>query len=236
VQTLAPHVRLAAWPIRAMAACEPMDNSDASMKGQTVSGETDGTDEVGRWLRQVAPDLADDHVRMRRLLAVLDRYQIERWGRHVSAADMITDRWERARRMGFGEGTSIYDSALVIGDVRVGRNTWIGPATVLDGSGGLTIGDTCSISAGVQIYSHDSVMWAVTGGNAEPEQAPSSVGSQTYIGPSTIISKGVSVGSRCIIGASSLVLEDVRDGHVAYGTPAQVVEETDAWLQRRGPG
>ena len=33
-----------------------------------------------------------------------------------------------------------YDSVLVIGDVQVGKNTWIGPFVVLDGSGGLEIG------------------------------------------------------------------------------------------------
>ena len=83
--------------------------------------------------------------------------------RSLPLADYVVDRWEKARELGFGEGTSIYDSALVIGDVQVGRNTWIGPFTVLDGSGGLTIGSNCSISSGVQIYSHDSVAWAISG-------------------------------------------------------------------------
>ncbi len=52
----------------------------------------------------------------------------------------------------------MYDNVLVLGDVRVGRNTWIGPGCILDGSGGgLRIGDWCSISAGVQIYTHNTV-------------------------------------------------------------------------------
>jgi carbonic anhydrase/acetyltransferase-like protein (isoleucine patch superfamily) len=29
--------------------------------------------------------------------------------------------------MGFGEGSSVYDSCLVLGDVRVGKNVWVGP-------------------------------------------------------------------------------------------------------------
>jgi NDP-sugar pyrophosphorylase family protein len=74
-----------------------------------------------------------------------------RWNRRLPFADYIVDRWEKAKALGFGEGSSIYDSALVLGDVRVGKNTWIGPFTVLDGPGGLEIGDNCSISAGVQI-------------------------------------------------------------------------------------
>src|SRR5689334_8815815 len=83
------------------------------------------------------------------------------WDRDLPYEELLFDRWERARHLGFGEGTSIYHLSYVYGQVSVGRNTWIGPFTVLDGSGGLTIGDWCSISAGVQIYSHDSVTRAL---------------------------------------------------------------------------
>jgi acetyltransferase-like isoleucine patch superfamily enzyme len=191
------------------------------------------TGDVAEWLAHVAPELVEDHARLARLLVLLDRFQGERWNRHVSSADSITDRWERARRRGFGEGASVYDSALILGDVRVGRDTWIGPGTILDGSGGLTIGDTCSISAGVQLYSHDSVLWTVSGGRAEVERRPTAIGSSTYLGPNSIVTMGVSVGTRCIVGASSLVNDDIPDGHVAWGTPARVVEETDAFLARK---
>lgn len=63
-----------------------------------------------------------------------------RYDRTLPLADYVVDRWDKARELGFGEGTSIYDSSLVLGDVQVGRHTWIGPFTVLDGSGGLAIG------------------------------------------------------------------------------------------------
>jgi len=88
-----------------------------------------------------------------------------RWKRDLPLEELLFDRWERAHSLGFGEGTSIYHNSHVYGDVRIGRNTWIGPFTILDGTGGgLTIGDHCSISASVQIYTHDSVAWAVSGG------------------------------------------------------------------------
>ncbi len=87
-----------------------------------------------------------------------------RWDRDLPFDELLFDRWERARSLGFGEGASIYHSALVYGDVVVGPSTWIGPFTLLDGSGGLRIGRNCSISAGVHIYSHDTVKWALSGG------------------------------------------------------------------------
>ncbi len=147
----------------------------------------------------------------------------ERWNRVLPFGDCVVDRWEKAQALGFGEGTSIYDSALVLGNVRVGRNTWIGPGVVLDGSGGLEIGDYCSISAGVQIYSHDSVAWAISGGIKPYDKAPTRVGSRCYIGPQTVIAKGVIIGDGCLIGAQSLVLTGIPAGSKAFGTPCRVV-------------
>lgn len=147
----------------------------------------------------------------------------KRWKRTLPFADYFVDRWIKAETLGFGVGTSVYDSAIIYGDVRVGENTWIGPFTILDGEGGLKIGDNCSISAGVQIYSHDSVKWAVSGGNNELEKALTSIGNKCYIGPNVIIAKGVSIGDECIIGANSLVLNNIPSGCKAFGTPCKVV-------------
>src|SRR4030095_5352787 len=94
-----------------------------------------------------------------------------KFNRHVSFGDLFTDRWETSRHYGFGEGTSCYDNVLILGNVVVGRNTWIGPNVILDGSGGLEIGDYCSISAGVQIYTHNTVRWSGSLGEEEVERA-----------------------------------------------------------------
>lgn len=145
------------------------------------------------------------------------------WNRSLPLADLVVDRWARAAALGFGDGTSVYDSSLIIGQVRVGERTWIGPFTVLDGSGGLTIGDVCSISAGVQIYTHDSVKWSLSGGRAEYEHAPVSIGSHTYVGPMTIVTKGVTIGNQCLIGANSIVNKDIPDCSIAVGSTCRIV-------------
>jgi acetyltransferase-like isoleucine patch superfamily enzyme len=150
-----------------------------------------------------------------------------RYRRTLPLGDYVVDRWEKARALGFGEGTSVYDSVLVLGDVTVGRDSWIGPFVVLDGSGGLTIGSYCSISAGVQLYSHDSVRWAVSGGGAPYEHARTTIGDNCYIGPNTVVAKGVTIGDGCVVGANSLVLHDLPAGSKAYGTPCRVVGPVD---------
>lgn len=145
--------------------------------------------------------------------------------RTLPFGDYVVDRWEKARMLGFGEGTSVYDSAHIFGEVEVGRDCWIGPFTLLDGSGGLAIGNNCSISAGVQIYSHDTVEWAVSGGAVT--RAPTRIGNNCYIGPNAVITKGVEIGDGAIIGANSLVLSSVPAGAKAYGTPARIVSHED---------
>lgn len=149
------------------------------------------------------------------------------WKRTLPFGDYFVDRWRKAELLGFGEGASVYDNVLIIGDVKVGKNTWIGPNTVLDGTGELSIGVNCSVSAGVQVYSHDTVNWAVSGGELPYEYAKTSIGDHCYIGPNAIVTKGVSIGNRCIIGANSVVLTDIPDNSKAVGNPCRVIGKID---------
>lgn len=156
----------------------------------------------------------------------LQKEVILKWNRTLPFGEYIVDRWEKANLLGFGEGTSVYDSCIVLGNVKVGSNTWIGPFTVLDGSGNLEIGSYCSISAGVQIYTHDSINWTVSGGKKGYDYSSVKIGDRCYIGPNTIIAKGVTIGDECVIGGNSLVLNDIPSGSKAFGTPCQVVEQS----------
>lgn len=154
-----------------------------------------------------------------------------KWSRTLPLADYIVDRWEKAKLLGFGREASIYDSSVVLGDVQVGEHTWIGPFTVLDGSAGLSIGEYCTISTGVQIYTHDTVGWAISGGKEAASYSPTVIGSRCYIGPNTIIVKNVTIGDGCIIGANSLVLNDIPPNSKAYGSPCRVLGPADTASQ-----
>jgi acetyltransferase-like isoleucine patch superfamily enzyme len=162
-----------------------------------------------------------------RILSIIFKLKRSRlkkeFNRVLPLNEILSDRWEKAKFLRFGENTSVYDSSYVFGDVIVGKNTWIGPNTILDGSGGLTIGDYCSISAGVQIYTHDSVKWALSGGVEKYEYAPVNIGNNVYIGPNTIISKGISIGDRSLIGANSFVNRSFPADSKIAGNPAKPI-------------
>ena len=136
----------------------------------------------------------------------------KKFKRSLSFGDYFTDRYERAKLEGFGKGSSVYDNVIIIGNVKVGRNTWIGPNCILDGSGNLEIGDNCSISAGVQIYTHNSVEKSVSLGSKKILRKKTVIGNGVYIGPNSIITMGVTIKNRVIIGALSFVDKNLKTG------------------------
>ena len=166
----------------------------------------------------------DDWLRIvREFLNALSLRKKTQYNRRVSIGDLLTERSDNAAMYGFGEGTTMYDNVLVLGDVKVGRRTWIGPGCILDGSGGgLEIGDFCSISSGVQIYTHHTVKRSISLGVEPVEYAPTKIGNGVYIGPNAVIQMGLTIGDKVIIGANSFVNRDIPTGSKAFGTPARI--------------
>ena len=126
-------------------------------------------------------------------VARLQSEKIEKFKRRVSVGDLLTERGDNAKLYGFGEGTTMYDNVLVLGDVKVGKNCWIGPNVILDGSG-----------------------------TAPYEKANTTIGSFVFIGPNSVIAKGVTIGDRVAVGALSFVNKDIPSGMKAFGQPARV--------------
>jgi len=148
----------------------------------------------------------------------------KKWDRVLPFNELIADRWEKAQFLHGLSGSSIYDNSYIFGKVSIGKNTWIGPYTILDGSGGkLSIGNFCSISSGVQIYTHNTVEWALTGGKSEHEKKSVRIGDNCYIGPNSIISMGVSIGKCSVIGSLSFVNSKIFPYSIAFGSPAKIV-------------
>jgi carbonic anhydrase/acetyltransferase-like protein (isoleucine patch superfamily) len=136
--------------------------------------------------------------------------------------------WKERGRAWLGEdrGVTIYNSATLIGDVDIGRDSWIGPFTMLDGSGGpLRIGHHCSISTGAQLVTHDTVRWALSGGEAPYEGAPITIGDCCFIGSHAVVMRGKTIGNHCLVGAGAVVTSDLAEHSIAAGVPARVIGE-----------
>lgn len=120
------------------------------------------------------------------------------------------------------------EHAWIIGSPTIGAGTWIGAFTLIDGSGGLTIGEGCDISSGVHIYTHSSALRCVSG-RAYPEvdRAPVRIGDRVFIGANAVVNMGVTIGDESIIGAGAVITQDIPPRSVAVGVPARVVGRVD---------
>jgi acetyltransferase-like isoleucine patch superfamily enzyme len=170
-------------------------------------------------------DLQDLFQKIKEINYLLSDQHYSKYKRLVSLPDLYSDRWERAKKYGFGENTNVYDNSLIIGDVKIGKECWIGPNTIIDGSGGLKIGNYCTISAGVQIYSHDSVNSTLSSKKAPIDRDSVSIGNNVYISPNVLITKGVSIGNNVVIGAFSLVNKDIDDNSIVFGQPIRLIKK-----------
>lgn len=175
-------------------------------------------------MRKQTDDKSDLHDELFNLYKSLRNDKQKKWKRVLPFNELLFDRWEKAAFLKTKKGSSVYDNSYIFGNVKIGKNTWIGPFTILDGSGAkLTIGDFCSISAGVQIYTHNTVNWALTGGKSKYESDKVKIGSYCYVGPNSIISMGSIIGRRSIIGTQSLVNGKVPPYSVVFGAPGKIV-------------
>jgi len=119
--------------------------------------------------------------------------------------------------------------------IKMGEDVWVGYFTLLDGSGGLTIGDKVSISSGVHIYTHDSSKYRAydldkdTEGGIHISRDAVSIGNNVQIGANSVVTKGVTIGSNVIIGALTLINNDVPDYSYVTGNPMKI-EQLKKWL------
>jgi acetyltransferase-like isoleucine patch superfamily enzyme len=159
------------------------------------------------------------------LLAALRRRMKARFDRHVPLGSLLHDRWQLARDLGFGEGTSVYDECLVLGNVKVGKHCWVGPYTVLDGQGGLSIGDYVDIGTGAHIYSHNTIERALTGHKAQLFRGSTAIGNCCFIAPHAIIGPETTIGDHSFVAAGSYVEGKFPAYSYIAGCPATQVGE-----------
>jgi acetyltransferase-like isoleucine patch superfamily enzyme len=118
--------------------------------------------------------------------------------------------------------------AWIIGDPVIGEGTWIGAFTVIDGSGGLTIGRGCDISSGVHIYTHSTAKRCVSGREfPNVERAPVRIGDRVFIGANAVVNRGVTIGDSAVVGAGAVVTHDVPALAIVAGVPARQIGVVD---------
>ena len=104
-----------------------------------------------------------------------------------------------------GPGAIIMPGAIINAGTRIGSNIILNTAASIDHE--CVIGDGVHIAPGVRISG------LVTVGHA------------TWIGIGSVIRESIHIGNNVLVGAGSLVIRDIPDGVVAYGSPAKVIRD-----------
>jgi acetyltransferase-like isoleucine patch superfamily enzyme len=123
----------------------------------------------------------------------------------------------------------IYMSCEIRGpyNIEVGKNTTIGHKTVLDGRGGLKIGDSVNISSEVMIWTaqHD-----VQSQDFAPVKGSVIVEDFAWLCSRCIVLPGVTIGKGAVVAAGAVVTKSVEPYTVVAGVPAKYVGKRNEQL------
>lgn len=110
--------------------------------------------------------------------------------------------------------------------MHIGEGSRISGKAFLDKANpaGVHIGSFTMVTPGVRVFTHDFVK----GYNSDTR-----IGSNCFIGASSIIMSGVTIGDNCIIAAGSVVTRDVPSYSIVAGNPARVIQ-SNAVIGRYG--
>ena len=123
----------------------------------------------------------------------------------------------------YGNGVSIADTVIVSSDVSIGKYSYVNPHSTLENC---TVGNYCSISAGVNICPGEHDLYAISthplfARDEMPKRAPVVIGHDVLISLNAVILKGVHIGNGAVIGAGAVVTKDIEPYEIVGGVPAK---------------
>lgn len=135
------------------------------------------------------------------------------------------------KRPEIGKDGFIAETAVLIGDVKVGSKATIWFGTIIRGDiAGIRIGNDCNIQDNATIHvSHGRE--TIVGNNVSIGHGVilhgCEVGDNCLIGMNSLIMDGAKIGKNTIIGAMSLVSggKEIPENVLAYGNPIRVIRE-----------
>jgi serine acetyltransferase len=110
------------------------------------------------------------------------------------------------------------------GSIKLGRDVFVGPHTVIYGHGGVEIGDACLIAMHCRIVSSNHTVPPFgTDIRSQPDVLlPTKIGRDVWLGAGVTVLGGVTIGDGCVVGAGAVVTKDLPAGSIAVGIPAVV--------------
>lgn len=107
-------------------------------------------------------------------------------------------------------------------NIHLGKAVFINAGCKFQDQGGIFIGDNTLIGHNTVIATLNHGMLPDERGNLIP--SPVHIGKGVWIGSSSVILPGVTIGDNAVIGAGSVVTKDIPADMIAVGSPARVIK------------
>lgn len=131
------------------------------------------------------------------------------------------------------ESAFIHPNAVVVGNVIIGKDVYIGPGAAIRGDWGeIIIADGCNVQEnctihmfpGVTVRLHEA---AHIGHGAVIHGAE--IGANSLVGMNAVVMDNARIGEGCIVGALCFIKADmvIPDRKIVVGNPAKIIKDVD---------
>jgi acetyltransferase-like isoleucine patch superfamily enzyme len=125
------------------------------------------------------------------------------------------------------------------GFVKIGKYNHIANNVVLQGGGGLSIGDYVGIASGTLVYSASNFYKDPNRNSKEllsmsiaapPDKQyvikkPVTIEDYAFLGLNVVVTPGIKIGKGAVVGAGAIVTKDIPIYSIAVGNPARVIKK-----------
>ena len=176
---------------------------------------------AGEMYDPLDPELSSDRVRTRLLLKSLNE----------SREDQPEEKSRIMKDLVPGAGETLWLQPPFYCDygynIKVGEQVFFNFNCVVLDVAPVTIGSRTMFAPNVQIYTATHPIDPVERSSGKEYAKPITIGSDVWVGGSTVICPGVSIGDRSVIGAGSVVTKDIPADVIAAGNPCRVIRRID---------
>lgn len=133
-------------------------------------------------------------------------------------------------RVEIGDYTTILPFALLKangGTIKLGKRCTVNDYVVLNGLGGINIGDDVHIASHVAIVAseHRIEKLGTPYFSKDMQGQGIKIENSVWIGANAVILDGVTIGAMSVIGAGAVVTKDIPPHSLAVGVPARVIKQ-----------
>jgi len=132
--------------------------------------------------------------------------------------------------LNIGDWNVFHNNMLVLADdfIKVGHNCWFGQNTILDGAGGLEIGNGVRVGMYSQIWTHVASGEQIEGCTFFSKRK-TVINDDVWLVGSCYVSSGLNLGKRTTVLINSVVTKDTLENKCYAGNPAKLLDKVQVY-------